>query len=141
VSYYVPKTQKGVFASVWAWVISCLILTGVIILTVWGLKTAFAGPAGRAGAFRQKEDANNRIFAQQTFEQEQHDFFGYLTKIRTYVPPLDSTQQTELEGLRQQCINVAQQYNADSQKYLLRDFKSAGLPRTLNASACLPEGK
>lgn len=133
---YVPKTQKGWFANGWGWIIASLIMAALIAFAAWGINTAFAPTAGKAGAFRQKESATNRIFAQQTFEQEYADYSGYLAKEKTYTGTLTATQATELSGLRQVCISTAQNYNADAQKYLLRDFRSFDLPATLDASAC-----
>lgn len=135
-SFYVPKTQKGIFGNGLAWMVAVGVVILVVLGAVWGFKTAFAPRSGKAGAYRTKESAQNRVFAQQTFEQEDADYAGYLLKIKTYTGPLSATRQTELEGLRQLCITVAQTYNADSRKYLLRDFKSFDLPVTLDASAC-----
>lgn len=44
--------------------------------------------------------------------------------------------QTDLSGTRQMCRSLAQKYNADSQKLNRGAFKSAGLPETLDATAC-----
>lgn len=44
--------------------------------------------------------------------------------------------QTDLNGARQMCRSLAQQYNADSQKLNRGTFKSQGLPETLDANEC-----
>lgn len=133
---YVPRSQKGLFGNITAWIVAAFILAAVIAGAWWGISTALAPATGKAGAFRQQQSSQNRIFAQQTFEQESADYDGYLAKEKTYTGTLTATQQTELEGLRQVCITTAQNYNADARKYLLRDFRSFDLPLTLDASAC-----
>lgn len=134
--YYVPRTQKGVFGNALGWVVAIILVVALIAGVTMLVKTLTAGPSGQAGAYRQQQSATNRVFAQQTFEQESADFDGYLAKIATYKGALTDTQQTELRGLRQVCITAAQNYNADARKYLLRNFKSADLPATLDAGAC-----
>jgi hypothetical protein len=135
-TFYEPRTQKALFANAWAWLIACLIIAALIGAAWWSIATLTASTAGQAGAYRLKQSTQNRVFAQQTFEQEYADYNGYLAIAKTYTGTLNATQRTELSGLRQVCITTAQNYNADAHKYLLRDFKSFDLPQTLDASAC-----
>ncbi len=44
--------------------------------------------------------------------------------------------QIDLNGAKQTCRQLANRYNADSQKLNRGAFKSAGLPDTLDATAC-----
>jgi hypothetical protein len=141
--FYEPKTQKGLFGNVSAWVIGATILALVVGGIVVAAQTVFANPAGQAGAYREKVSATNRVQQQAKFEQLAADYDGYLVQIKnaeaavkSASPETQPMRETDLLGLRQICVTTAQDFNAESRKYLARDWKSAGLPERLDPAAC-----
>jgi Tfp pilus assembly protein PilV len=121
------------------------ILALVIMLTLGGLawRYVIAGPKGAVGAKEAQQTALNRVQQQAKFEQIAADYDGYLVQIQNAQAALESSsatthdqRETELIGLRQICVTAAQDFNAESRKYLARVWKSAGLPERLNPLAC-----
>ena len=114
----------------------------------WGVDVLTAGPAGKAGAYKQKESTQNRLFAQANFEDRYNTIkadIANITSARAAVKgdpkngiPADPSQfnLTNLNGVIQICHQDVAGYDADSGKYLLRDFKSAGLPQSVKLSVC-----
>lgn len=145
---WTPKTQKGLFGNGVLWVLGLLVLCAAVGGAVWAFNTGTASVQGKAGAFRQKESAENRLFAQQDFEQLSADIDGYVAKVVVAKRALKDDQaagaaaeqlqidRTNVSGTQGVCIDAVQQYNADSHKYLLRDFKSAGLDATRSVGEC-----
>ena len=137
---YIPKTQKALFANGVLWIIGILLLVALIGGAVWGFQVAFASPAGKGGAYRQKESALNRVQKQEMFQQLNADIDGYIAKIGVAKAAVKTSpsefNRTNLVGIQQQCIDTAQQYNAESHKYTSRDFKSANLPYARNPTEC-----
>lgn len=116
----------------------------VVIAGIWAASVALSGVTGSGGAIKRNNSTGNRIEQQANYEDLATGYDGYLQKIKLAQTalkvantPLDKQiAETNLEGVQQTCIDTAQEFNADSQKYLARDWKSAGLPATLDASAC-----
>lgn len=125
------------------WIVAILAL--VVILTLLGLgwRYVIASPKGAVGAREQQQSAINRVQKQEQFEQLAADYDGYIVKIglaeiavREASEADRAFRQTELVGLRQICVDAAQQFNAESRKYTSRVWKSAGLPGRLDPLAC-----
>lgn len=142
-SFYEPKTQKGLFGNITLWVIGLLLLFGAIAIALWAFGVFTAPIRGQAGAFKQQQSATNRVQQQAKFEQIAADYDGYLVQIQNAQVALKSAssetraqRETELIGLRQICVTAAQDFNAESRKYLAREWKSAGLPERLDPLAC-----
>lgn len=121
-------------------------IIGVIVVGfgIWGASVLLSNVTGAGNAIKQKNSATNRVSQQAYFEDMAANFPGFILKIKTAKATLSSdgtaeqrqVDRTNLEGLQQQCIDNAQEFNAASRKYLARDWKSAGLPATLNAQEC-----
>jgi len=139
-------TGKAIGGGVLALIV---IIVLAILLTLGGLawRYVIAGPTGAVGAKEQQQAANTRVQKQEQFEQLAADFDGYLVKIVIAKDALAAAtkagneidaelRQTELIGLKQTCVDTAQQFNAESRKYTARVWKSAGLPPTLDAALC-----
>lgn len=133
---YIPETQKGIFGNIVAWVIGLVVLVGLIAVALWafGVFTSNVKGAGDARKFR--NSGVNRIQSQARFEGLAADYDGAIANIKSYGSPSTPRERTELRGLQQHCVNVAQEFNAASRTYTAREWKSAGLPETLDASAC-----
>lgn len=123
-----------------------LSIIGVIVLGfgVWGASVLLSNITGAGGAIQKRNSTGNRIEQQARFEDLAANFDGYIIKIRVAEKAvrdapdktIQSLRAVELEGLKQECIDDAQEFNAASRKYLARDWKSAGLPASLDATIC-----
>jgi len=126
------------------WIVVVIVLSLVLVIAGLGWRYVIAGPKGAVGAREQQQSAVNRVQKQEQFEQIAADYDGYLVKIQVAVDAVGSAsgidkelRQTELVGLRQTCVDAAQQFNAESRKYTSRVWKSAGLPASLDPQGCL----
>lgn len=144
--YYVPTSQKGLFGNIALWAIGLVLLIGAISIALWAFGVFTSDLKGRGDAVKIKNSAVNRIQQQEQFVQLNEDYQGTLAKIEISrqslanagaTPEEKQIAQTNLDGVKQICVDTAQQYNAQSQKYTARDFKSAGLPARLDAQECL----
>jgi len=142
-SFYEPKTQKGVAANVALWIVVAVVFFGLLTIALWAFGVVTAPWAGQGGAFQQQQSATNRVQQQAKFEQMAADYDGYLIQIanarlalKTASPTTRDQRETELLGLRQICVTAAQDFNAESRKYLARVWKSAGLPERLDPTPC-----
>lgn len=136
-------SRRRIVGEAWFWV--AVVIAAVIVIGVgaWAWSVATAPVRGQAGAFKEQQSTLNRVQQQAKFEQMAADYDGYLVQIKNAKAALKtasaetrSQRETELIGLRQICVSTAQDFNAESRKYLARVWKSAGLPETLNPSAC-----
>ena len=142
-SFYEPKTQKSLFGNIVLWVLGIFALFAVLGIALWGFGVLSSPIRGQGEAFQQQQSATNRVQQQAKFEQIAADYDGYLIQIqnaqaalKSASPDTRSQRETELIGLRQICVTAAQDFNAESRKYLAREWKSAGLPEHLNPLAC-----
>jgi len=140
-------SQPRAFGWIAVWVLALILLFGSIGIGLWVFGVFTADIRGAGNAIKQRQSAVNRIQKQELFEQLAADYEGYLSKIAIAEGALtqaaktgDSVnaglRQTELLGLRQTCVDAAQQFNAESRKYTARIWKSAGLPLTLDPADC-----
>lgn len=119
-----------------------------IVGALWLGGVILSGPIGKGNIIRQNNSAGNQIEQQGHFEDLVADYNGALGKIKIARAALladnsngaDATQksidQTNLEGIQQGCIDIAQEFNAASAKTLAKDWKAAGLPATLDLQEC-----
>lgn len=126
------------------WIPVVITISVLLVLGGLGWRYVIAGPKGAVGAREQQQSSVNRVQKQEQFEQIAADYDGYLVKIQVAVQAAASAdgidkelRQTELVGLRQTCVDAAQQFNAESRKYTSRVWKSAGLPANLDPEGCL----
>jgi hypothetical protein len=140
-------THRGAFGVAAGWTIAVVVLALALGISLWAFGVFTSDIKGAGDAIKQKNRAVNRIQKQEQFEQIAADFDGYRAKIPVAVEAVkaaastaattdDELRLTELLGLRQTCIDAAQQFNAESRKYTSRDWKSAGLPERLDPIAC-----
>lgn len=116
-----------------------LLVFVVLPLAVFGLGIVKAPWVGRADAYKQQQSANNRIQAQALFHDLYNEYQATVAKIPVYknVTGEGNYQaNANLVGLLSHCADVVGMYNAESSKYLTRDFKDFGLPASLDAAAC-----
>jgi len=137
-------SRKRLIGEWWFWIATILFSVSVIGIGMWAFGVFTSDIKGAGGAIKQRNATVNRVQKQEMFEQLAADYDGYIVKIEaqkkavaTTVDPTDkSLRQTELVGMTQVCIDAAQQFNAESQKYTSRVWKSAGLPASLDPKEC-----
>jgi malate synthase len=126
-------------AAKWTFFILALIATAAI--AVWGFGVGTSDVKGRGDAQRIHNSATNRIFAQQNFQQRYHDIVdtdipNVKTAKQTYKLDPSSYNLQNLTGTMQFCHSDVAGYNADAEKFLLRDFRDKGLPKRINPKKC-----
>lgn len=144
--YGVPRKRLVGEMSFWALVaIGTVILVVVIGIGAWAFGVFTSDIKGAGGAIKQRNSTVNRVQKQEMFEQLAADYDGYLVKIKIAAFSVKSApdateksiRQTNLDGVRQICVDAAQQFNAESQKYTSRVWRSSGLPASLDPEGCL----
>lgn len=131
-SEYEVPSQPKLFGMGALWVIGIVVLCGVIGISLWAFGVFTADIKGRGDVTRTNKSAVNRIAKQEMFEQLYADANGYKGKISVARDAVkadpSSINNTNLTGIRQQCIDTVQQYNAEARKVTSRDWRSADLP-------------
>jgi len=121
--------------------LTILAIVGVFAL-VWGgfaLSVLLSGPKGVGDAIKTKNSAKNWTEAQAGFEDSYQAILSADRKIAVHkealaADPKNSILQTNLTGTKSFCISAVADYNADSNKYLKEEFKSARLPYEIDSS-------
>ncbi len=121
-------------AGVWIGVV--LLVVALISIGVWGFKVATSDVKGQGDAIVQKNSANNRIAAQERFE----DLYAEITQTDAKIGPAKqafkanptAVNQTNLTGLVNYCLDVVGDYNAEARKYTSADFRAVDLPSQIS---------
>lgn len=147
-STWEDREQEFEARPVWTsskWALAVMLGVLAIAAILWGIGVAVSGPKGAGDVHRANESALNRIQQQGDFVQLREDYTGALAKITAAKAAVKAAKrdpkalpqrQVELDGLAQNCVDIAQQYNADGQKVLARDWKDSGLPSRLDPARC-----
>ena len=138
-SFFVRSDSTVRAGRVWL-VVLAVILLGPLM---WGLSVVTADLWGRGEVVRQVNDPNNRIFAQEYFEELYADVLGYAVQIQVVAAtveadPTNDKAATDLQGLRLICIDTVQTYNAEARKVTSERFRLADLPYQLNPEVECP---
>jgi hypothetical protein len=125
--------SAGVVVAIVVAVIVIIILPAVI----WYIGVATSNVAGKGNAIKQKNTANNRIQAQEAFEQSYADIKAADKKVAIAkealdLDPTDPTLRTNYTGVQQFCVGAVETYNADARKYSREDFRSTDLPQVID---------
>lgn len=147
--YDLSGTGKVAWGAGWrlAVIIVCVIVfCGALSLAGFAISTAVSGPKGQAQAYQEQQSKNNRLFAQANFEdrfnQVVSDVFSVKAVYDTYKLEPTDINLTALTGTITACGGEVTGYDADANKYLLRNFRSIGLPRYIDPAVCLkPDNK
>jgi len=113
-----------------------------VFALVWGgyaLSVVLSGPKGVGDAIKPKNSAKNWTSAQAGFEDTYQSILSADRKIAVHRDalkndPKNQVLQTNLTGTTTVCMSFVAEYNADSNKYLKEDFKSARLPYEIDSS-------
>ena len=114
-----------------------LIVGGLVGAAVWIIGVATSDINGRGEAIIQKNSANNRIAAQQTFEDLIADIKASDRKLDQAAAdkkanPSDSTAATNYTGLVNHCQDTVGTYNADARHYTAAQFRASDLPAQID---------
>jgi hypothetical protein len=119
--------------------IALLVVGALIGGVVWVIGVATSGISGQGEAIIQKNSANNRIAAQQTFEDLIADIKASTLKLNQAAAdkkanPGDATYATNYTGLVNHCLDTVGLYNADARKYTAAQFRASDLPAQIDMS-------
>ncbi|HET8661095.1 MAG TPA: hypothetical protein VFM55_19120 [Micromonosporaceae bacterium] len=135
------RTRDRGAASDIALIVGVPLLIIALIGGVWGVSVLLAEPVGRGEAHKQKESANNRVFAQERFRQLSEEYDATLTRIDQAAAARGTSPEAEtrFQGLQSYCTDVVARYNSAAASYRLQDFRDADLPDRLDATTCTKE--
>lgn len=110
-----------------------LTVSTLIGVAVWLFGVGTSDLKGKGDAVKQKNSANNRIAAQQTFEDLIADIKASDRKLdqaaadkKAY--PTNDIYVVNYAGLVAHCLDTVGRYNADARKYTAAQFKASDLP-------------
>jgi hypothetical protein len=102
---------------------------------------------GETGAIERRESAENRVAAQERFEDLYAEIVATDRKLAPAEEALEAdpdsqVRRTEFTGLTNYCLDVVGDYNAEARKYTAADFRAADLPAEIDgtdpATDCRP---
>lgn len=127
------KVARGAGWRIGVAVIAVMIFVGLIGAVVWGIGVLTSDVAGQGNAVKKKNDAVNRIAAQEGFEQDYADIKAADQKVAIAKEALDAspddyTVKVNYTGTRTACVTFVNDYNARARKFTQQDFRAADLP-------------
>lgn len=131
----VRTSVKGLAAG-WVVAIVAIVLVGLIGLGFYVLRVATSDVKGRGDAEIIKNEAGNRIRAQEGFEAKFEairtaDKNLNITAEALLAKPGDLKLSTELNGQKMICNDLVAQYNAKARSFSQQDFRAADLPNQI----------
>lgn len=132
---YKSEAVKGIGAG-WLLVIILGVIGVITSAIFWGIGVATSGVKGQGDAIKINNSAENWTAKQAFFEDKYQAAITADAKIALFqkavdANPKDRTAQDNLTGITSQCMNYVAEYNAESNKFLSQDWKSADLPTKL----------
>lgn len=127
------RVARGATWRAGVWVIAAVVFFGLIGAGVWGFKVLTAPVKGAGDVVRKQNDANNRIFAQEHFQQLYNQILAYDRQLDQAAAdkaehPGDGFYAVNYSGLVKTCIDAVGQYNADANKITQAQWLDASLP-------------
>lgn len=128
----VRASVQGLAAG-WVVAIVVVVLAGVIGAGVWLFRVSTSDVKGQGDAQIIKNEARNRIRAQEGFESKfaaivAADKNLTITAEALQAKPGDLKLSTELNGQKMICNDLVAQYNAAARKFSDAEFRAADLP-------------
>lgn len=141
----VRQTAKGIGYLGILTVVAVLVF-GAIGVSLWAFGVFTSDVKGRGDAEVMKNDARNRIRAQEGFEKLHQDILAAdrnlnVTAESLKLEPTNVRWKTELSGQKQYCIGLVGQYNAKARSFTQEQFRDAELPREITESDPLTDCK
>lgn len=125
----------------WVIVVLVIALALVIAAVLWGLRVATSDVKGQGDAVVIKNEARNRIRAQEGFEKLYADIQAADQRINVTwgalksKPGGDLKLETELIGQKHYCLGLVADYDAKARSFTQQDFRAADLPQKIDKSA------
>lgn len=115
------------------WILVGVVFFGLLGAGIWAFQVATSDVKGRGDAVRIKNDAPNRIAAQERAvvlyeELKMADAKLDVLSAAAAANPDDKIVQTQYTGSVSYCLGVIAEYNAHTQKYRSIDFIPVDLP-------------
>lgn len=131
------RTAASGMVRVWLLVVLAVVLVGGLGVGIWYFNVKTSDIKGTGDAEIIKNDAKNRIRAQEGFWDKYQAVVVADQKITAHAEmlkakPDDLKLQTELIGLKQICLSAVGTYNATAQKFSQKDFMDAELPAQID---------
>lgn len=124
-----------------AWLIVALLVALAVATgaAIWALRVATSDVKGRGDAEIIKNEARNRIRAQEGFEALYQDIIAADKVINTTadaleLDPASTRLKTELLGQKQYCVDLTGQYDAKARSFTQEEFRAADLPAQVNST-------
>jgi hypothetical protein len=119
------------------WVIGIIAILGLIGGGIWGFKVLTSDVRGAGDVVRKTNDANNRIFAQQHFQEIYNEIKAYDQQLDQAAAdkaanPGDRYYAINYSGLVKQCIDARAQYDADANKVTQARWRDPELPQQID---------
>ena len=115
-------------------IVVCALVSGV----VWGIGVGLSNINGKGNAIKTKNDAKNRIQAQELFVQTYNDIQAQVKNVkiakRAYQARNGAFERTNYFGAQQVCQQAVADYDALVRKYTAQDFRPADLPAQIDES-------
>jgi hypothetical protein len=132
----VRQTAKGIG---WTGVLVALavVVFGVLGIAHWGFGVFASDIKGQGDAIVTKNEAGNRIRAQEGFESRWQALLAADKNItlkaeELATKPGDVKASTELSGMKMICNDLIGEWNAAARKFTQADFKAADLPQVVD---------
>ena len=132
----VRTTARGM-VRVWLLLLLAVALVGAVGVGVWIFKVQTSDTKGQGDAEIIKNDARNRIRAQEGFWDRYQGIITAdknlsLTAEALAAKPGDAKLSTELTGQRMICNDLVGTYNSAARKFTQEEFRAAELPLTID---------
>lgn len=127
------RTTMSATFRIWLVVVLVVVLGGLLSAGIWYFKVGTSDIRGAGNAEIIKNEAGNRIRAQEGFEKYFQAILAAdqtinLTAESLKTDPGNPKLMTELMGQKQACMITVGQYNAKARSFSQADFRAADLP-------------
>lgn len=127
------RTTMSATFRIWLIVVLVVVLGGALSAGIWFLKVGTSDIRGQGDAVVIKNEAGNRIRAQEGFEKYFQAIVASDATINITAEALKDDPEslkikTELRGQKQACVDLVGQYNAKARSFSQADFRAADLP-------------
>lgn len=127
------RLARGFGGRVAIWSVVVLLFCGLLGTGIWAVKVVTSDVRGKGDAVTIKNEARNRIRAQEGFEKLYADIVASDRKVdvadaAAKASPDDRTLRQNAAGIRQYCLTVVGDYNARARSFSQEDFRAADLP-------------
>lgn len=127
------RTTASAMTRVWVLVTFGVVLVGLLTAGIWFFNVETSNLRGAGNAEIAKNEAGNRIRAQEGFEKYYQGIVSADASINITADALKADPEslkieTELRGQKQACVKLVGEYNAKARSFSQADFRAADLP-------------